>query len=120
MYVETSAHHLLLLTTATKALPRTFNSGFGLALLVKDLGITQDFMAHSCFETDLPALLRGYLDDALKLVEPDADHTECIRGWEKRAGVELKKTERVERIPEQDFRHRLAGLNRELGEAGDA
>jgi hypothetical protein len=111
---------LLLLTTATKALPRTFNSGFGLALLVKDLGITQDFMVHSRFETDLPALLRGYLGDALKLVEPDADHTECIRGWEKRAGVEMKKTEQVERIPEQDFRHRLAGLNRELGEAGDA
>jgi hypothetical protein len=79
--------------------------------LVKDLGITRDFMEHSHFETDLPALLRGYLSDALTLVEPDADHTECIRGWEKRAGVELKKSEHAGRIPDEDFGHLLAGLN---------
>ena len=80
-------------------------------------------MAHCRFDTELPALLRCYLGDALELVEPSADHTECIRGWEKRAGVELKKTDRVERIPGRDFEHRLAGLNRgldeeEKGEAG--
>ena len=80
-------------------------------------------MRHSRFETELPALLRGYLGDALELVDQGADHTECIRGWEKRAGVELRKTERVQRIPRRDFEHRLAGLNRELelekeGEAG--
>lgn len=98
------------------ALPRTFNSGFGLALLVKDLGITQDFMEHNKFETQLPRLLRGYLSDALKEVKPNADHTECIKGWEKRAGVELKKTEKAQRIPEKDFKHRLIGLNRELPE----
>ncbi|KAJ4362171.1 hypothetical protein N0V95_001519 [Ascochyta clinopodiicola] len=96
------------------ALPRTFNSGFGLALLVKDLGITQDFMQHSQFETQLPGLLRGYLGDALAQVDPRADHTESMRGWEARAGFEVRKTEEVERIPEEDFRHRLEGVNRGL------
>ncbi|KAF3004069.1 hypothetical protein E8E13_002531 [Curvularia kusanoi] len=96
------------------ALPRTFNSGFGLALLVKDLGITQDFMQHSEFDTKLPGLLRGYLGEALALVDQRADHTESIRGWENRAGFELKKTETVQRIPDEDFKHRLEGINREL------
>ncbi|KAJ8106062.1 hypothetical protein OPT61_g9788 [Boeremia exigua] len=100
------------------ALPRTFNSGFGLALLVKDLGITQDFMRHSRFETQLPGLLRGYLGDALQAVDPRADHTESIRGWEKRAGLEVKKTETVQKIPEKDFKHRLGGVNRELPPLG--
>lgn len=96
------------------ALPRTFNSGFGLALLVKDLGITQDFMRHSEFETELPGLLRGYLGDALEQVDQRADHTEAMRGWEKRAGLEVKKTEKVNKIPEEDFKHRLEGINRDL------
>ncbi|KAF2109288.1 NAD-binding of NADP-dependent 3-hydroxyisobutyrate dehydrogenase-domain-containing protein [Lophiotrema nucula] len=37
-------------------LPRTFNSGFGLGLLVKDLGICEEFMAHNKFETQLPGM----------------------------------------------------------------
>jgi hypothetical protein len=40
-----------------------------------------------------------------------ADHTECIRGWEERCGVELKRTEVVRDIPAEDFEHRLKGLN---------
>ena len=96
------------------ALPRTFNSGFGLGLLVKDLGITKEFMENSEFETELPGLLRGYLGDALKEVDERADHTESLRGWEKRAGLEVKRTEKVEKIPEKDFKHRLKGINRGL------
>lgn len=97
-----------------QALPRTFNSGFGLTLLVKDLGITQDFMQHSQFTTELPGLLRGYLGNALEQVDEGADHTESIKGWEKRAGFEVKKTDMLERIPEKDFKHRLEGINRDL------
>lgn len=96
------------------ALPRTFNSGFGLALLVKDLGITKELLENSGFETELPGLLRGYLGDALKEVDERADHTESLRGWEKRAGLEVKRTEKVEKIAEKDFKHRLEGINRDL------
>ena len=98
------------------ALTRNFNSGFGLALLVKDLGITEDFMKHSNFQTDLPGLLRGYLSHSMDVIGPDrnstADHTECIRGWEERSGETLKKTPKVKDIPKEDFEHRLQGLNR--------
>ena len=90
-----------------------YNSGFGLALLVKDLGITEDFMQHNKFHTELPSLTRRYLGDALKEVEPMADHTKCLVGWEKRSGVQLKRTEEVQDIPKEDFEHRLKGLNRE-------
>lgn len=96
------------------ALPRSFDSGFGLALLVKDLGIAQEFMQESGFETRLPGLLKRYLGDALEVVGHRADHTESVRGWEERAGFEVRKTGRVEKIEEEDFRHRLDGVNRGL------
>jgi 3-hydroxyisobutyrate dehydrogenase-like beta-hydroxyacid dehydrogenase len=90
-----------------------YNSGFGLALLVKDLGITDEFMKHNKFETELPALTKRYLNDALQEVEPMADHTKCLVGWEKRSGVQIKRSGEVEDIPKKDFEHRLKGLNRE-------
>ncbi|KAK5118133.1 hypothetical protein LTR62_004180 [Meristemomyces frigidus] len=89
-----------------------YNSGFGLALLVKDLGISREFMEYNGFETELPDLTRRYLSDALAEVEPDADHTKCLVGWEKRAGVKLKRTDEVRDVPREDFEHRLKGLNR--------
>lgn len=93
-------------------LTKRYNSGFGLALLIKDMGITREFMRHNQFETKLPELIQGYLADALKEVEPMADHTKLLPGWEKRAGVEVKRTQKVEDIPAEDFEHRRKGLNR--------
>ena len=69
-------------------------------------------MQHNKFQTELPGLLRGYLNDALQQVEPMADHTKALVGWEKRSGVKIKKTEKVPDIPAEDFDHRRAGLNR--------
>lgn len=89
-----------------------YNSGFGLALLVKDLGITQEFMEKSQFETGLPQILRSYLKFGLDRVDPAADHTACLKGWEERSGVQIKRTEKVADIPKEDFEHRLKGLNR--------
>lgn len=93
-------------------LTKQYNSGFGLALLVKDLGITKEFMEYSQFETALPELIRGYLQSALDQVEPNADHTKLLVGWEKRSGISLQKTEHAQDIPDKDFEHRLRGLNR--------
>jgi 3-hydroxyisobutyrate dehydrogenase-like beta-hydroxyacid dehydrogenase len=89
-----------------------FESGFGLGLLVKDLGITEEFMERSGFRTGLPGMLRGYLQDGLDRVDPRADHTACLVGWEERSGVALNKTREVKEIPREDFEHRLRGLNR--------
>jgi len=93
-------------------LTKKYNSGFGLALLVKDLSITKELMEHSNFQTDLPDLIQRYLSDALAQVEPQADHTKCLVGWEKRSGIELHRTEKVQDISSKDFEHRLQGLNR--------
>lgn len=89
-----------------------YSSGFGLGLLVKDLGITREFMEFNGFRTGLPEMLRGYLQQSLDCVEPGADHTKALVGWEKRSGVELKRTKEVKEIPREDFEHRLKGLNR--------
>lgn len=89
-----------------------YNSGFGLALLVKDLGITEEFMQRNEFQTELPSLVKRYLQQALNEVEPTADHSKALVGWEKRAGLKLKRTEKVQDIPKEDFEHRLRGLNR--------
>ena len=114
--VGTGANFPTMDTFRRDALTRKFNSGFGLALLVKDLGITEKFMKHSEFETELPGVLKGYLQHGLDVIGEErvktADHTECIRGWEERSGVELRWTEKVQDIPEEDFEHRLRGLNR--------
>lgn len=112
--VGTAVNFCSLDTVRRDMLTREFRSGFGLGLLVKDLGITQEFMREVGFETELPGLLRGYLNDALGEVDAGADHTEAIRCWEKRAGIEMKNTDKVERISEGYFRHRLDGLNRGL------
>ena len=90
-----------------------YNSGFGLGLLVKDLGICEEFMQHNGFETELPGLARKYLKEALEATgEPGCDHTKALVGWEKRAGKKLQRTEKVLDIPKEDFEHRFRGLNR--------
>lgn len=81
-------------------------------MLVKDLGITKEFMEYSQFDTALPEMIRGYLQSALDQVEPNADHTKLLVGWEKRSGISLQKTEQAQDIPDKDFEHRLRGLNR--------
>ena len=111
--VGTGVNFPTLDTFRRDGITQRYNSGFGLALLVKDLGITQDFMQHNKFQTELPGLLKGYLGHALEQVEPMADHTKALVGWEQRSGVKLKKTETVPDIPEEDFEHRRKGLNRE-------
>lgn len=74
----------------TDALSRRYNSGFQLALLIKDVGIAQEFFEREAFETRLPGLISGYLKDAMNaLGREDVDHTECLRAWEMRAGVKL-------------------------------
>ena len=75
----------------TDALPRRYASGFQLALLIKDIGIAKEVFQHEKFDTDLPDLIIRYFKEAMDQVAPDADHTELLENWEKRAGVELKQ-----------------------------
>ncbi|KPI42260.1 2-hydroxy-3-oxopropionate [Cyphellophora attinorum] len=72
------------------ALPRKYASGFQLALLIKDVGIAKSVFEHEGFETEMPGLVNRYFQDAMDTLKPDADHTELLKRWEQRAGIELK------------------------------
>ena len=74
----------------TDALPRRYASGFQLSLLIKDVGIAKDVFEKNGFETELPDLIVKYFQDAARILKPAADHTELLKRWEERAGVELK------------------------------
>jgi hypothetical protein len=64
--------------------------------------ITKDVISSTGFETGLPELAIGYLENALAGLKDDSDHTECLKGWEKRAGIELKKSEQpTEKVVEE-------------------
>jgi len=76
-----------------EGLTRRYQSGYQLALLIKDMKITNDLIKSVGFETELPQLSIKYLEDAMARLPPNADHTECLKGWEQRGGIELKKTE---------------------------
>jgi 3-hydroxyisobutyrate dehydrogenase-like beta-hydroxyacid dehydrogenase len=68
------------------------DTGYQLELLVKDVKIAKDVIEKSGFHTELPALAEKYLENSLKVVEKGADHTESLKSWEQRAGVEIKRT----------------------------
>ncbi|EXJ89780.1 hypothetical protein A1O3_02847 [Capronia epimyces CBS 606.96] len=75
---------------ASDALPRKYASGFQLALLIKDVGISKEVFDKLDFDTELPDLILKYFKDSMATLEPTADHTELLKHWEKRAGLELK------------------------------
>ncbi|KAF2178597.1 2-hydroxy-3-oxopropionate reductase [Zopfia rhizophila CBS 207.26] len=75
---------------------KSYDSGYQLELLVKDVKIAKEVMEKSGFRSDLPRLALEYLEDSMQLTEKGACHSECIKGWEKRAGVEIKKTIRAD------------------------
>jgi 3-hydroxyisobutyrate dehydrogenase len=77
----------------TDALPRRYASGFQLALLIKDVGIAGDLFEREGFETKMPGLINEYFKDALKTLPEGADHTELLKRWEERAGLELRTGE---------------------------
>jgi 3-hydroxyisobutyrate dehydrogenase-like beta-hydroxyacid dehydrogenase len=85
-----------------KGLTRRYQSGYRLALLIKDVKIAKDVISSTGFETGLPELAIGYLENAIASLKDDADHTECLKGWEKRAGMELRKSEQpTEKVVEE-------------------
>jgi hypothetical protein len=76
-----------------QGLTRRYQSGYQLALLIKDMKIAKEVIGSVGFDTKLPDLSIEYLEHARGLTEPDADHTECLKGWEQRAGIQLKQSE---------------------------
>ncbi|KAF2737879.1 2-hydroxy-3-oxopropionate reductase [Polyplosphaeria fusca] len=77
---------------------KSFDSGYQLELLIKDVKIAKEVIESSGFRTDLPNMALNYLEESMKFVEPGACHSECIKSWEDRAGVKILKTERRKSI----------------------
>ena len=73
---------------------KSFDTGYQLELLVKDVRIAKEVIEKSGFQSDLPALALTYLEQSMEGLEQGADHSECLKGWEKRAHVTIKTTER--------------------------
>lgn len=72
---------------------KSFDTGYQLELLVKDVKIAQEVIESSGFRSALPELALKYLEESLALVDKGACHSECIKSWEARAGVEIEKTD---------------------------
>lgn len=80
-------------TAYSMRLLKSFDTGYQLELLVKDVKIAREVIMDSGFQTELPDMALKYLQESLALVEKGACHSECIKSWEQRAGVEIKKSD---------------------------
>lgn len=78
-------------TTENKAMrylvPRTFDSGFALALLTKDVGMAHALGAELGVAAGELAFVTGYLQRAAKALGPDADHTAVMAFVDPGAGA---------------------------------
>ncbi len=77
-------------------LSRRFNSGFGLDLMVKDLGIALGVARDTSTAAPFAALCRELSAAAQAMLGPGADHTELAKLSERLAGTDLAER------PEQD------------------
>lgn len=73
---------------------KSHDTGYKLELLIKDVRIAKEVIESSGFQSELPSLALKYLEESAKLVEKGADHSECLKSWEQRAGIEINKTDR--------------------------
>lgn len=73
-----------------RAVKGRFDSGYTLALLVKDLRIAKRYAERSNFESPLFAVLeREYAEAWKALGGGDVDHLAALRHWEQRAGLRV-------------------------------
>ncbi|WVW78057.1 hypothetical protein I302_100008 [Kwoniella bestiolae CBS 10118] len=100
MNVGTARNYGTAHSIRAEALTRTYGSGFGLYLIVKDLGINLDLATHLGLDNELSQLVHSKFKDALDKCDPAADYTESLRVWEERAGVKLPTYENLGEAPE--------------------
>lgn len=72
---------------------KSYDTGYKLGHLVKDVKTAKDLIETSGFRTDLPALAEKYLDESQRAIGAEADHAASLEVWEQRADIQIKKTE---------------------------
>ena len=72
-------------------LNRSFDSGFALALLRKDVGMAQDLAGELALDAPWLQACKGLLDEAAGVLGETADHTEAFLFLERRLAGEARK-----------------------------
>jgi 3-hydroxyisobutyrate dehydrogenase-like beta-hydroxyacid dehydrogenase len=73
-----------------ESLSRRYSTGFGLALMVKDMGIATELSEASGFPTTAPQVVRDRLARALEdMADATADHAAALEHWELVNGTKL-------------------------------
>ncbi|MDQ2802278.1 MAG: NAD-binding protein, partial [Pseudomonadota bacterium] len=71
-------------------LSRSFDSGFGLDLMLKDIGIALGIARETATPAPFSALCRELSAACAAMLGPGADHTELAKLSERLAGMELE------------------------------
>ncbi|MFC4801665.1 NAD(P)-dependent oxidoreductase [Neobacillus sp. GCM10023253] len=79
----------------TFILSETYNSGFSLDLLLKDVGMVNNIAKDTKVPVLLASLIEQVYEGAARMGEPDQDHTEIIKFLEKISNERLHKKEVV-------------------------
>ena len=58
--------------------------------------IAREVIDEMGVHSSLPDLIVDSLSEANAIAGPGADHTQCIQGWEKKAGITLKQSNLAE------------------------
>ena len=93
--VSTGRNFTTMMAAPNDILPRTFSSGFSLALFTKDIGIAADLAEELGIDAPVSRLVHDRMRGALERLDQAADHTMAITIWEEAAGVTVAPHERA-------------------------
>jgi 3-hydroxyisobutyrate dehydrogenase len=95
MNASTGRNFTTMVTAPNDVLPRTFSSGFALALFAKDVGIAADLADELGVEAPVSRLVHDRMRGALAELDAVVDHTAALQVWEQAAGVTVAPHERA-------------------------
>jgi 3-hydroxyisobutyrate dehydrogenase len=93
--VSTGRNFTTMMAAPNDILPRTFSSGFSLALFTKDIGIAADLAEELGIDAPVSRLVHERMRAALEQLDQVADHTLALTVWEQAADVTVAPHERA-------------------------
>ncbi len=95
--VSTGRNFTTMMAAPNDILPRTFGSGFSLALFTKDIGIAADLADELGIDAPVSRLVHDRMRGALEQLDGVVDHTMAMTVWEEAAGVTVAPHEAARR-----------------------
>jgi 3-hydroxyisobutyrate dehydrogenase len=93
--VSTGRNFTTMMAAPNDILPRTFSSGFSLALFTNDIGIAADLAEELGIDAPVSRLVHERMRGALEQLDQVADHTLAMTVWEQAADVTVAPHERA-------------------------